>query len=66
MELTERVVTYEAQMLREGDEHLDLSAGKRFQIRHTDGEVVVDLDEEVPAGKKWHIVVQVYISETDA
>ena len=45
---------------------IEMSAGHKFQIRNNEtGDIVYDLDEVVPAGKKWQIHVHVSVIETD-
>ena len=48
-----------------GSATLDLSAGKTIQIRQNEsGSIANELDEKVPAGKKWTVTIGVRIAET--
>ena len=50
-----------------GGETFTMSAGKTLQIRDNEtGEIVNRFDESVPAGKAWHVTIDISIAETDA
>ena len=56
-----------AKTTKYGADSIQLSAGKRIQVRHgVTGDITEMLDEEVPEGKSWLVSVQVNIIETDA
>lgn len=64
MELVETSPPGEA--IRNGSTEFNLSAGNKLQIRQNEtGDIVYELDETVPAGKKWVVIISVRVAETD-
>ncbi len=64
MELKEEIIV--AGKLMTGTSNMDLTAGDDMDIRKKIGADPVEkiLDETVPAGKKWSVIIRVDIKET--
>lgn len=61
--LTEETRT--AKTVKQGNDNFTLVAGKNLKIETSpDGEEV--LNETVPAGKSWTVIVSVHVREVDA
>lgn len=59
--LIDREVT--AKTMKIGSDEFDMAAGKTLKIETSPaGEEI--LNEEVPAGKSWHVTISISISET--
>ena len=53
--------------IRCGDDQFTLAAGERLQVRSGSvGSIDERLDEKVPAGKQWDVIVYVRVVETNA